>query len=416
MLPVPELNLDPVFTVKLTPAKIGIGATQELGQDLRRRNISRVLLICGKNTYNKVGIAKGLVKVIESEGIEVHVWSGVEPEPSLESIEDGIRFASELKFDAIVAVGGGSAIDTAKLVNLYTSYPTPNVLDYLPQPVGAGKPIPGALKPLIAVPTTSGSGSETTPTAVFKVSKDGVKFGISNEYLLPTYAVVDPINTITMPQSTTASTGLDALMHAIEAYTAKPYNMKSKPSRSDLRPVYIGSNPVTDIFAEKAIELIGKYLKRAYFNGQDLEARYGMSIASYMAGVALGNAGTHISHAISLVLGGIVDVPHGICAAITAPALLEVIANVLPEKVAKISILLGSDVDVNIKKQISKSIEVIKELLISLKVPNGLNELGISESQIPLIAEKTLLMRRLLAQSPVEVSKDIIEKILMKST
>jgi hydroxyacid-oxoacid transhydrogenase len=343
------------------------------------------------------------------------VWSGVEPEPSLESIEDGIRFASELKFDAIVAVGGGSAIDTAKLVNLYTSYPTPNILDYLPQPVGAGKPIPGALKPLIAVPTTSGSGSETTPTAVFKVSKDSIKFGISNEYLLPTYAVVDPINTVTMPQNTTASTGLDALMHAIEAYTAKPYNMRFKPSRSDLRPVYVGSNPVTDTFAEKAIELIGKYLKRAYFNGQDLEARYGMSIASYMAGVALGNAGTHISHAISLVLGGIVDVPHGICAAITAPALLEVIANVLPEKVAKISILLGSEVEVNIKKQISKSIEVIKELLISLKVPNGLNELGISESQIPLIAEKTLLMRRLLAQSPVEVSKDIIERILMKS-
>ncbi len=377
--------------------------------------VSKALLICGKNIYEKTEIIRNIVKNVESEGIEVGIWNGVEPEPTLESVEEGIEYASDVKFDALVAVGGGSSIDTAKLINLYTTYPTESVLDYIPQPVGKGKPIPGVLKPLIAIPTTSGSGSETTPTAVFTVAESGLKFGLTHEYLLPTLAVVDPINTITMPQQTTASTGLDALMHAIEAYTSKPYNVRPKPIRSDLRPVYVGSNPVSDNIAERSIELIGKYLKRAYHNGQDLEARFGMSLASYMAGIALGNAGTHISHAISLVLGGITDASHGVCAAITAPALLEVLIEVVPEKLAKIAGMLGYDDEPSIKKRAARSVEAIKDLLSGFEFPNGLYDLGIKESDIPSIAEKTLLMRRLLNQSPVDASKKLIERILMRS-
>ncbi|MCX8186486.1 MAG: iron-containing alcohol dehydrogenase [Sulfolobales archaeon] len=416
ILPIPEVSqIDTVFTVRLTQAKIGVGATKELGHDLIRKKISKALLICGKNTYEKTEIIKDVIKVVESEGIEVNVWNGVEPEPTLRSIEDGIEYASGFKFDAIIAVGGGSSIDTAKLINLYTTYPTSSILDYIPQPVGNGKQIPGALKPLIAVPTTSGSGSETTPTAVFTVSESGLKFGLSHESLLPSLAIVDPLNTLTMPQSTTASTGLDALMHAIEAYTSKPYNVRPRPSRGDLRPVYVGSNPVTDNLAEKSIELIGKYLKRAYHNGQDLEARSAMSLASYLAGVALGNAGTHISHAISLVLGGITDAPHGVCVAITAPALLEILAEVMPEKLAKIAELLGYDDEISIKRRANKSVEAVKDLLSALDFPNGLLELGIKESDIALIAEKTLLMKRLLNQSPVNVNKKLIERILQKS-
>lgn len=416
ILPIPELGqVDTVFTIRSSQAKIGIGASKELGHDLKRMKISKTLLICGKNTYEKTGIVKDIVRNVESEGIEVNVWNGVEPEPTLESIEGGIKYASEFEFNALIAVGGGSSIDTAKLINLYTTYPTSNILDYIPPPVGSGKQIPGSLKPLIAIPTTAGSGSETTPTAVFTITKSELKFGLTHEYLLPTLAVVDPLNTVTMSQSTTASTGLDALMHAIEAYTSRPYNTRPKPPRSDLRPVYVGSNPITDGIAEKSIELVGKYLRRAYHNGQDLEARFGMSLASYMAGIALGNAGTHISHAISLVLGGITDAPHGICAAITAPALLEVLIDVVPEKLARISLLLGHDDEVSMKKLAMKSVEAVKDLLLGLDCPNGLDDLGIKESDTPQIAEKTLLMRRLLNQSPIEVSKKLIEKILMKS-
>ncbi|MEM2157813.1 MAG: hydroxyacid-oxoacid transhydrogenase, partial [Sulfolobales archaeon] len=416
ILPMPEIGqVDTVFTIRLTQAKIGIGATKELGHDLKRRKISKALLICGKNTYEKTEVIKDIVKIAESEGIEVSVWNGVKPEPTLEAIQEGIEFSRHVEFDALIAVGGGSSIDTAKLINLYTTYPTNNILDYIPQPVGGGKNIPGNLKPLIAIPTTSGSGSETSPTAVFTVSQSGLKFGLSHESLLPSLAIVDPLNTITMPPSTTASTGLDALMHAIEAYTSKPYNLRPRPARGDLRPVYVGSNPLTDNLAEKSIELIGKYLKRAYHNGLDLEARFGMSLASYMAGVALGNAGTHISHAISLVLGGITEAPHGICAAVTAPALLEVFVDVIPEKLARIAELLGYNDEQSIKRRAAKSVEAVKNILYGLEFPNGLEELGIKESDIPSIAEKTLLMKRLLNQSPIEVNKKIIEKILQKS-
>ncbi len=416
ILPIPEPGqTDTVFTVRMSQAKIGIGATKELGQDLKRRKISRALLICGKNVYERTGIVKDVVRSAESEGVEITIWNGVEPEPTLESIEEGVKYASEVRFDALIAVGGGSAIDTAKLINLYTTYPTASILDYVPQPLGVGKPIPGSLKPLIAIPTTSGSGSETTPTAVFTVTGSELKFGLTDDHLLPTLAIVDPLNTLTMSQSTTASTGLDALMHAIEAYTSRQYNARAKPPRSELRPVYTGSNPVTDTIAEKSIELIGRYLKRAYHNGQDLEARFGMSLASYMAGVALGNAGTHISHAISLVLGGITDAPHGICVAVTAPALLEVLVEVVPEKLAKIASLLGCDDEPGTRKRAVRSVEAVKDLLSGLDFPNGLSDLGIRESQIPSIAERTLLMRRLLNQSPVDVNKKLIEKILIRS-
>lgn len=393
-----------------------MGSTHELPCELRKRLCKKLLLICGENVYRKTDIITNIVKSVESEGIEVGVWSGVKPEPTLDSIADGVKYAMDFNPDVFVAVGGGSAIDTAKLVNLYSTYPSSNLLEYIPQPVGRGKPVPGPLKPLIAIPTTAGSGSETTPTAVFSIKELGVKFGISNEYLMPSLAIVDPLNTLSMPQSTTASTGLDALMHAIEAYTARPYTSREKPSDTCLRPVYIGSNPFTDPLAGEAIRLVGKYLRRAYHNGLDVEARYGMSIAAYLAGIALGNAGTHISHAISLVLGGLTEAPHGICAAVTAPALLRTLSKVVPEKVAKIYELLGaSDEGLNIKYRAEKAADAAKELLAELEVPNGLNELGITEDQIPDIAEKTMMMRRLLAQSPVEVSKKLIEKLLRES-
>lgn len=410
------IPVDEVFTVRFTPAKIGVGATLELGYELRRRGFSRVLLVSGKTVYERTDVCKRVISAIESEGIEVYVWNEAEPEPSVESIERGLTRIKDLDFDAIVAVGGGSSIDTAKLMNLCASHPVGSVLEYFPPPIGGGKVIPGPLRPLIAVPTTAGSGSETSPTAVISVPKYCLKVGISHEYLLPTLAIVDPVNALTSPPSVTAAAGLDALMHAIEAYTARPYNTRPKPSTAGSRPVYIGSNPVTDALAEKAIELIGKYLRRAVHNGYDMSARLNMSIAAYMAGIALANAGTHISHAISLVLGGVTKAAHGVCAALTGPALLKHISPVMYEKLAKIASLLGEDVhDLQPRQAALKSVDALKKLMADVGVPNGLKALGISESDIPAIAEKTMVMQRLLAQSPVRVSKEVIESILKES-
>ncbi len=407
--------VDNVFTIKVARAKIGIGSTNEVTCELRRRSSKKVLIVCGENLYKRTGVVSNVVKLLKSEGVDAYVWSGVIPEPTLDSIFEGVKYAMDIMPDTIIGIGGGSAIDSAKLINLYLTYPASDPLEYIPHPVGRGKPIPGPLKPLIAIPTTAGSGSETTPTAVISVKEYEVKFGITNEYLMPSLAIVDPLNTLSMPQHVTASTGLDALMHAIEAYTARTYSTRQRPDDVCLRPAYVGSNPFTDALAEKSIELISKYLRRAYNNGLDLEARYWMSLASYLAGIALGNAGTHISHAISLVLGGITNAPHGVCAALTAPALLDVLANVIPERVARIYELLGGNEGGSVKEKALRASNMVKELMSELEVPNGLLELGIKEEQIPLIAERTLMMRRLLAQSPIEVSKGVIEKILRKS-
>jgi len=209
-----SIPTDTIFTIKVAPAKIGIGATLELGFELKRRGAKKILVVTDKVISEKTDICQRVVDIIRSNGLEVDVWNGVELEPSRQSMERGINYAKREKYDAFVALGGGSSIDTAKVINLYTTWPTEDFFDYIAPPTGKGKEIPGTLKPLIAVPTTSGTGSETTSVAVIDLPEYKLKVGISHEYLLPTLAIIDPLNTTTMPPNVTANTGMDALMHA----------------------------------------------------------------------------------------------------------------------------------------------------------------------------------------------------------
>jgi len=407
---------DTIFTIKVAPAKIGIGATLELGFELKRRGAEKILVVTDKVISEKTDICQRLVDAVKSNGLKVDVWDGVEPEPSRHSMEEGISYAKREKYDAFVGLGGGSSIDTAKVINLYTTYPTDDFFDYIAKPTGKGKEIPGTLKPLIAVPTTSGTGSETTSVAVIDLPEYKLKVGISHEYLLPTLAIIDPLNMITMPPSVTANTGMDALMHAIEAYTCKPYNTRPKPSSPVERPVYTGSNPITDAFAEKAIELIGKYLRKAVYNGHDIKARTGMAIAAYIAGIAFGNAGVHISHAIALAIGGKKKLPHGLCASITAPALLKFLAPIMPEKLTRIAELLGENTrNLSVHEAAYKASEAVKRLMKDIGFPNGLKDLSFSENDIPELADKTLRLKRLLAQSPRTITKNLMEEVLRES-
>lgn len=199
--------------------------------------------------------------------------------------------------DAFVAVGGGSVIDTAKLMNLYTCYPDADFLDFVNAPLGKGLPISKKLKPLIAVPTTAGTGSETTGTAIFDLAEKRVKTGIAHRNLKPTLGICDPLNTRTMPMAVHISSGLDVLCHSLESWTAIPYSERApRPTNPINRPAYQGANPISDIFSLEALRSTVKYLPRAAKDPEDYEAQTQMLLAATLAGVGFGNAGVHLCH------------------------------------------------------------------------------------------------------------------------
>jgi hydroxyacid-oxoacid transhydrogenase len=213
------------------------------------------------------------------------------------SIKDAIAWARPYDPDAYLAVGGGSVMDTAKLMNLYTSYPDADFLDFVNAPLGKGRPIDKALSPLIAIPTTAGTGSETTGTAIFDLVSKRAKTGVAHRNLKPTLGLCDPLNTRTMPSAVKASSGLDVLCHSLESWTAIPYTERTpRPTNPLLRPAYQGANPISDIFSLNALRSTVKYLPRAVRDPEDFEAQSEMLLAATLAGVGFGNAGVHLCH------------------------------------------------------------------------------------------------------------------------
>ncbi|MEM2224108.1 MAG: hydroxyacid-oxoacid transhydrogenase [Acidilobaceae archaeon] len=417
-----------VFTLASVSLKFGIGASEEVGFEVSRLGLKRVLLVTDNNLV-ELGIAKRIIDNIEREGVEVDVYSDIEVEPTDVSMVRAAEWARGKVFDGIVAVGGGSVIDHAKVINLLTKYPA-NIMEYINKPIGMGKPVPGPLKPLIAIPTTAGSGSENTGVAVLDIKAERVKTGISHHYLKPALGIVDPLLTVSMPPTVTAATGLDVLTHAAEAYTTKPYYARPKyPSPSD-RPVYQGANPITDVFSEKAIELVGRYLRRAYHNGYDIEARYYMMLACELASASFGHAGVHIPHANAYPIAGMVRdyippdykvdhplVPHGISVVLTAPPAFRKVAKVAPERVAKIAELLGVEPESSHPRKVGEAVyEAFVSLIEDLKtVPRGLKHVGYKESDIPALVEGALKQQRLLIHSPIPAGRRELEEIFTEA-
>jgi hydroxyacid-oxoacid transhydrogenase len=407
---------DTVFTVRNVQVKFGEGAISEIGYDAKRLGMTKVLIVTDKNIHENTKYPEKVKEYLEEVGIKADIFDGTHIEPIDTEVIKGIEFAKGKGYNGFIGLGGGSSIDTAKMINLYTTYPTPDFKDYIAPPTGKGKLIPGPLKPLIAIPTTAGTGSESSPVAVVDLVEEKMKVGISHPYLLPSYAILDPVLTISLPPYYTASTALDALFHSIECYTAIPYYARPRPESPEKRPVYVGSNPVSDIFVEKSIELIAKYAKRAYNNPYDLEARHYMLLAAHLGG-AFGNAGVHIPHALAYPIAGRKhELPHGVTVSLTAPAALEFIAPVMQEKLAKIAQLLGERTEgLNTREATMLVKEAVIKLMKDLHIPSGLAEVGFEEKDIDEMAKAAMQQQRLLTCSPRPVKLEDVKEIYKKS-
>ena len=262
---------DTIFEVGTSRIRYGPGATGEVGMDLADLGVKRVMVVTD-STLAKLPPVARLLESIKRERVDCVVFDRVRIEPTDESFLEAIAFAQAHPVDAFVAIGGGSSIDTAKAINLYATYPA-DLFDYVNVPMGKGLPVPGPLKPLLAIPTTAGTGSETTGVCVFDVVKKHAKTGISHARLKPLLGIVDPDNTCSLPPMVAASAGLDVLSHAIESYTAIPYDQLPRPARPSERPPYQGSNPISDLWALEALRLVAEFLPRAV-SGKAWRGRY----------------------------------------------------------------------------------------------------------------------------------------------
>src|SRR5512146_1962161 len=422
-----SVELETIIPLTMSRLKFGIGATEELGYELRTLGARKVLLVTDRALWEH-GLVDKVKSLIEGEKIALSVFDDVHCEPTDVSMRAAIEKAGGVEFDAVVALGGGSTMDTAKAVNLYRTYPA-DLFEYLNAPIGRGKPVPGPLKPLIALPTTSGSGSETTTVIVMDLLEMRLKTGISHQHIRPAAALVDPLNSLSAPPAVTASTGLDVLTHAAESFTIKPYNVRPRPKDPSLRPPYIGANPIADLWSEKAIEWVGRYLRRACYNSADVEAKSHMAMAATFAGIGFGNAGVHIPHALAYPIAGGVKgwvppgyatdepmIPHGLSVVLTAPANFRFTAPADPRKHARIAELLGvNSAGLSEMETAARLPDAFLGLMRDIGCPNGLSAVGYSETDIPALVEGGWKQQRLLVGSPRPVTQEDLTRIIEES-
>lgn len=401
------------FEMAASNIRFGAGVTREVGMDIADLGAREVLVITDP-VLAKMPPVQNTLQALEDAGVSFVVYDRVRVEPTDESFLHAIAFAKQQAFDAYVAVGGGSTIDTAKAANLYVTYPPADFLDYVNPPIGKGIPVPGPLKPLFAIPTTAGTGSETTGVSIFDLSRMHAKTGIASRRLKPTLGLLDPENTRTMPPQVAASSGLDILSHAIESYTALPYTGRPRPERPLLRPAYQGSNPISDVWSLQALRMVAKYIVRAVEDPSDDEARANMLLASSYAGMGFGNAGVHLPHGMSYPVSGNVKtyrapgyvsdhplVPHGFSVILNAPAVFRFTASSNPERHLQAAEALGVDVARCDQADAGRILsERITWFMQRLKTPNGLSDIGYTSSDIPKLVEGTLPQHRVTKLSP----------------
>ncbi|KKF39684.1 alcohol dehydrogenase [Halorubrum saccharovorum] len=390
----------------------GLGAAEELEAVVQEYGATNVLVVTDEGVA-EAGIVDEVIGPIESG--EYTVYDGVEPDPALSTFEEARQVATEVDPDFVVGIGGGSSMDVAKTTSIVHKHGG-DILDYIAAPTGRGEDVPGPGVPTACLPTTAGTGSETSPVTVISLPDEDLKVGISSGYQRPDVALVDPGLTVSLPPGPTASSGMDALCHAIEAYVTRRYDAKPAPASRSERPDYNGRSVLTDQFARSAIEHVGTGLRDAVNNGQDLAARRNMALGSLMAGVAFTNAGLGATHAIAMAAGAIHHTPHGVTIALTLPQVIRHNAASAPDRYAEVAELLGEDTDRASPGDAAEAAAVAVERLASdVGIDGGLSTLGIEEDDAGHIAERASTLERLLAGNPRRVTKTDLEEIVRRS-
>jgi len=390
----------------------GAGAVDDLPAEIRRRDAETVLFV----TDEGVAAAGILDRVADGvpDGVERAEFTDVEPDPSASVFEAAVAVAREVDPDLVVGVGGGSSIDVAKTAALLVEHGG-EIMDYVAPPTGEGRPVPGPTRPVVAVPTTAGTGSETSPVSVISLPDRRLKVGISSRHQYPNLALVDPALTVSLPPGPTAASGLDALSHAVESYTTRRYDAKRRAPPAE-RPDYDGGNVLTDQLARKAIDLIGDNLRRAVNNGEDLEARRNMSLASLLAGVAFTNAGLGATHAMAYPVAGEHHTPHGVTIGMLLPAVMRFNATGAFDRYAEIAELLGETVEgLSRDEAAGRAADAVEKLSADVGIPDGLADLGVSEAEIGELAEDAMEIQRLLVGNPRRVEQADAERIFRES-
>jgi len=409
---------DPGFTIGMPTFTFGAGVLAEAGENARELGLKRVALF----TDGKLAAGEHVAKVkasLAAAGVDVAVYDEVKIEPSDASLQHATRFAAEGRFDGYVSVGGGSVIDTCKAANLYATHPA-EFMTYVNAPIGAGQRVPGMLKPHIACPTTSGTGSETTGISIFTLTSLNAKTGIVSRRLTPTIALIDPDVTRSLPANVVAATGFDCMSHALEAITARPWPLRLNPARGVARPVSQGANPFSDALGTQALKLVGEFHVRAVRDASDVEARTEMMYAATLAGIAFNASGCHLPHGLSYAVSGLTRdwhvngypegktlVPHGMAVVLNNPSVWRHTAPRSPQRHLDCALALGADAKGATSADAG---EVLARRIIGFMratgMPNGLSALGFGEADLDALATGAEPQYRVIRNAPVDVGRD----------
>lgn len=413
-----------VFTWAAPPLKFGNGALNEIASDVRAFDARSCLIITDRQVRD-TGVPDDVLHLLREGNITSEIFDEVGIEPTNESIDHAVQWAKQRDWDSFLAIGGGSVIDTAKAVNLLTTHPG-DLLDFVTPPIGEGKAPWLPMKPLIAVPTTAGTGSESTTICVIDFLDMHLKAAVSHASLRPSMAVVDPLTTISLPAQVTAASGMDVLSHALESYTSVAYDAKPAAEDPSKRPAFCGSNPISDLWCEQALRMVGKNLRKAVMNGRDLNARSQMALASASAGTGFGNAGTHLPHANAYPIAGAVKdyqadgypemvmVPHGQAVSATASAVFRWTYPADPDRHLRAAQLLSGQTFTKTDGAEALA-HVLTELMRDIDMPKGLHSFGYTEDNIDELVDGTLKQTRQMAVVPRPVTREALTGIFRES-
>jgi hydroxyacid-oxoacid transhydrogenase len=401
----------------------GRGVIAELGEAAKTLKMTRSAVFIDPHLRDRDFVKTALDSLRDAK-VDAVVYTDIAVEPTDASFKQAAAFAVDGKFDGYISIGGGSTMDTAKAADLYATYPA-DFMDYVNAPIGAGRPVPGPLRPHIACPTTCGTGSECTGIAIFDYVEMNAKTGIRARELRPTLGIIDPDVTKSLPAMVVACSGFDVLSHALESYTALPYTQHPRSPKGVARSLSQGANPYSDVGCVGALPIIGEHIVRAVTEPSDEVARERMIFAAMLAGIAFGNAGCHLPHAMSYAVSGNVKdfrspgyspdeamIPHGMSVILNAPAVFRFTAPACPERHLDAARMLGADVRGagldDAGEVLSKR---ITELMKATGIPNGLSAVGYNPQDMDVLVEGSFPQKGLINNAPRETSRDQLHSL-----